>query len=62
MLTIGEYVEYTQPEVFMRLSKFVKPVKKERKVWITVKEAEELMRHDTYRRIGGAIRQVGKRI
>lgn len=37
----------------------VKKVGRNRPVELSPKEAEELMRHDSYRRIKGAMRQIG---
>lgn len=56
-ISIGEYIEYMQPEVFAQLAMYVKPVKRKKEVRITFEDAERLMRHDSYKRVRGAVRQ-----
>lgn len=64
MITIFEYIQITQVWVIDKLKQLgllsadftlTQPKKPE----ITFAEAVELMRHDSYRRIRGVVRQVG---
>jgi hypothetical protein len=50
---IKDIVKRTQPDTYSKL----KP-KKHSKEKLTERDCEELMRHSSYRRTGGAIRQV----
>lgn len=62
MTTIRDVLKSTQPETFNRLTKKRKRRKRRKRkpgeVRIDDKLAQELMRHDCYRRVGGAIKQV----
>lgn len=67
MITIFEYIQITQVWVIDKLKQLgllsadftlTQPKKPE----ITFAEAVELMRHDSYRRIRGAIRQMGNTV
>lgn len=54
IVTIGEIIKETQPEIHSKLKKHTK--KKEK---LTEKDIKELMGHSSYRRVsGGSIRQV----
>lgn len=60
MCTLGEMVRYYQPDVYDRLYKMreVKKIVKPKEVKINGGEVERLMRHDSYERVRGALRQV----
>jgi len=67
LISIYEYVWWAQPWVQHELIKrgllsreFAIPRKPE--ITLTFAEAVELMRHDSYRRIRGAIRQMGNTV
>lgn len=54
-MKIKDIVKRTQPDTYSKL----KP-KKHSKEKLTERDCEELMRHSSYRRTGGAIRKVRK--
>lgn len=60
MCTVGKIVRHKQPEVYQELAKIKKVTKpvKPKKVKINEREAEQLMKHDSYKRIGRAVKQV----
>lgn len=53
-MAIGEIIKETQPDVYSKLVK-KKKLSKEK---LTEKDIKELMGHSSYKRTGGAIRQV----
>lgn len=59
-MKIGEIIRHKQPDVYRKLMeiKEIKKNTKPREVKINSQEVEYLMRHDGYKRIHGAIKQV----
>lgn len=57
MAKIGEVLRKKQPEVYKKLM-FMYPEPEKQDDETSFREIENLMRHDGYRRDGGAIRQV----
>lgn len=55
IVTIGEIIKETQPEIHSKLKKNKHTRKKEK---LTEKDIKESMGHSHYKRCGGAIRQV----
>lgn len=52
-MVIGEIIKETQPDIYSKLVK--KKLSKEK---LTEKDIKELMGHSSFKRTGGAIRQV----
>lgn len=63
MVTIGEYIAFYQPNIFSRLQVIIKPprvyqnIDNEEPPEEFNREIERLMRHDSFERRNGAIKQ-----
>lgn len=56
IVTIGEFIKETQPEIHSKLKQMNKHTRSKEK--LTEKDIKDLMSHSSYKRCGGAIRQV----
>lgn len=59
-MCIGSIIRSKQPDVYKQLMKVVNKNKSEKYINdnLSIKDFEKMMKHDSYKRVGGAIKQV----